>query len=596
MNIIASVLATGLTSLAPYLSETPHPRILMTDADKAQITAAIQSSPYLQDVEKTVYSIADQAVTDRPTWYEKEGKRLLDKSRRSLRNLFSLSYAYRFSHEAKYLEAACRELNSVCSFNDWNPSHYLDVGEMCMGVSIAYDWLYQDLPDSIKTKVEDAIERCAFDTALTPKTPWFYTNTYNWNQVCNAGLVYGAFAIGDKTPEKAEKILAKCYETIHLPVDNYDPDGAYPEGPTYWGYGTMFNAMLNYQLEKAGMEWYRGKGGFENTGDYYVQSQGTSGYYYNYSDCGISRQPNIAIFYFAYLKNDPGLLCSIVKNPVYRDRLLPAVLLFAKDLDMSETANPSQLTWLGHGTTPAYFARTSWTDPDALFFGVKGGKAYTSHGHQDQGSFVFDALGERWSADLGCEEYYNIEKEGVDLWNMMQESDRWDLLAYNNMHHSTLTIGGRHQNVLGKAEIVKEYSSRGKKGVDVDMTPCYDNADTVLRTIYLSKGKCLEIFDRIQLKADSCEAGRLQLDWNLITGMDTECEVKGEGIVLMHRNGKTVEVKLDAPKNVRFETVVEDCVPETSYEEKKGRRIRFSANMIGREQYRIHVTLTPLKN
>lgn len=578
-----------LTSIVPYVTETPHPRILMTDYEAAEIAEAVKTSDKMKTIEDVIYNMADNAVKVKPTWYEKTGKRLLGQSRRSLRNLFSLSYAYRQTKDEKYLKAAEAELESVCSFADWNPSHFLDVAELCLGVSIGYDWLYYDLPDSLKSKVEQAIEHNAFDAALGKNSwCWFYKKDNNWNQVCNTGLVYGAFAIGDKVPEKADKIFEKCFETIHLPVDQYGPDGAYPEGPMYWGYGTQFNTLLNYQLSMAGLEPYVGDGGFDKTADFFLHSIGPTGYYFNYSDGGKVGEPCIGSYYFAALKDDPALMWNVLHQPVERDRVLPAALIFAHKLSLYTPTKPTELTWIGRGTTPVYFARTAWDDPNALFFGVKGGYGRVSHAHLDQGSFVFDALGERWAVDIGSENYYNIEKEGVDLWSMEQDSDRWQLLSYNNMHHNTLTFDGQLQDIEGRAEITHEYAKKNRKGVSLNLTPCYDNVDSVLRTICLVKGKKLEIHDYVAVEK------AVTMDWNMVTDMDTECEIMGDGKVLMHRNGKMVTVTMRAAKSVKFETHVEDCLPETSYEKAKCRRIRFSAHIPDNSEVNFSVTLSPM--
>ncbi len=60
-----------------------------------------------------------------------EGKRLLSVSRLVLKRIFYLSYAYRMTKEEKYAYRATQEMLSVSRFPDWNPSHFLDVGEMC---------------------------------------------------------------------------------------------------------------------------------------------------------------------------------------------------------------------------------------------------------------------------------------------------------------------------------------------------------------------------------------------------------------------------------------------------------------------------------
>ena len=52
----------------------------------------------------------------------------------------------------------------------------------------------------------------------------------NWNQVCNAGMVFGALAIQEDYPELATEVIDRAFESISISMEAYGPDGAYPEG------------------------------------------------------------------------------------------------------------------------------------------------------------------------------------------------------------------------------------------------------------------------------------------------------------------------------------------------------------------------------
>lgn len=75
----------------------------------------------------------------------KEGKRLLAISRIALKRIYYLSYVYRMTGDKKYAHRAEQEMLAVSRFTDWNPTHFLDVGEMVMALAIGYDWLYDSL-------------------------------------------------------------------------------------------------------------------------------------------------------------------------------------------------------------------------------------------------------------------------------------------------------------------------------------------------------------------------------------------------------------------------------------------------------------------
>ena len=63
-------------------------------------------------------------------------------------------------------------------------------------------------------------------------------------------MTYGAMAIYEDQPELAKQIINRAIDAIVLPMKDYGPDGAYPEGYGYWGYGTSFNVMFISAVEK----------------------------------------------------------------------------------------------------------------------------------------------------------------------------------------------------------------------------------------------------------------------------------------------------------------------------------------------------------
>ena len=103
----------------------------------------------------------------------------------------------------------------------------------------------------------------------------------------------------------------------------------------------------------------------------------------------------------------------------------------------------------------------------------RGGSPAVSHGHMDAGSFVMDANGVRWSADLGMQQYNTLESGGLDIWNMAQTSQRWEVFRYNNFSHSTLTINGQLQHVNGNATVVKSTANPMHINTVMDLSSVY---------------------------------------------------------------------------------------------------------------------------
>ena len=67
----------------------------------------------------------------------------------------------------------------------------------------------------------------------------------------------------------------------------------------------------------------------------------------------------------------------------------------------------------------------------------------SSHSHCAQGSFYFESDGVAWAADLGMQNYNSLESRGVDLWNMKQAGQRWEVFRIGPWSHNILTLDNR---------------------------------------------------------------------------------------------------------------------------------------------------------
>jgi hypothetical protein len=142
------------------------------------------------------------------------------------------------------------------------------VAEMTMAAAIGYDWLFNDLSTSSKEIIREAILTKGIEPSYDKKYNWFLKASHNWNQVCNAGMTFGALAVYEDAPELAQKTIERAVETIKLPMKDYQPSGAYPEGDSYWTYGTSFNVLFLNAIEKV----YDTDFGLTNTPGFRIQT------------------------------------------------------------------------------------------------------------------------------------------------------------------------------------------------------------------------------------------------------------------------------------------------------------------------------------
>lgn len=508
------------------LTSSAHPRIIYTDADFEAIRKGISGNPVLAEIHNGIIAIATSSLTAADLERKLSGKRLLDVSRNAEERILSCAYAYKTTSDRIFLEKAEHDIVTVCNFSDWNArKHFLDVGEMAAGVALGYDWLYNELSDETKSLVCRKLNEFAFSPALGKV--WnldFYSAVNNWNQVCNGGLVCAALAVYEKDQQVAREIVDKAMQSNVAAMETmYSPDGNYPEGYSYWNYGTLYEALMLTAMETAtGSDTGLSNiGGFSHTGKYMLYMESPLGQCFNYSDCAPSAVACLAQWYFAHKFNDLSLL-YLEKDKIrsYRSssesRLLPLVAYYAYKMNiesLDDITAPEESFFVGEGLTPVVLVHDSWTmDTSDKFLGIKGGKGNTSHAHLDAGSFVYDAFGVRWSADLGLQSYGTLEPY-INLWNMNDGSERWTAFRYNNYNHSTLTVNNTYHRVAGEAKIEGIINDNGKKGAIVDMTgPLSNEAAKVRRTVWM-EGDNLYVTDEITARQDKDADVR----WTMVT-------------------------------------------------------------------------------
>lgn len=547
-----------------------HPRILLLKGEEKALKKQVNADPYWKEIQADLIREADRIVELPVNQRIKIGKRLLSVSRENLRRVFDLCYAYRMTGQKKYALRAEQEMLAAAAFSDWNPSHFLDVGEMTMALAIGYDWLYDKLSPASRELIRTAIVEKGLKASLDEKDAWFLEAEHNWNQVCNGGMLYGALAVYDTDKDFALSIINRSINTIQKAMEQYAPDGAYPEGIGYWSYGTSFNMMFIAALEKAyktdfGLLDFPG---FLQTGIYSQELITPSLHTFNYSDNGARAGFNPTVFWFYSKTHDPALL--YLQKRLYEqdsdkgyvmNRLLPTVLIFGagSGASLSNPAEPSSLMWTGRGPSPVAVMRSSWSDPEAAFLGFKMGSPAENHAHMDEGSFIFEAGGVRWALDLGSQGYERVESRGVDLWNRSTGSQRWDVFRYRTTSHNTLCFNDKPMSVTARAELDDAGEKDGVMYAMSDLSAMYaDQIPGVKRAVSLVDGKYAVIQDLL-----TCGGHFTKVRWN-IASEATSVTFPDETTALLEKDGRKLYLKVSAPFPVRFYHT--DATPANTYD------------------------------
>ncbi len=518
------------------------PRLVLTPAIESNLKKKLKTDPvvknYFAALKLNAASIQKQELLTR----KMEGRRLLAVSREMLYRMNVLCMVYRMEKNPVILKRIIAEVTAVCNFTDWNPSHFLDVAEMSMSVAIALDWTGRDWPDSLVKLAHNSLIEKGIKPSYAEKGMGWINGTNNWNQVCNGGMIAASIAIADKDPELAAKTIKRSLDGMPYALQEYFPDGVYPEGSTYWGYGTSFSVITSSMLSSAfgtdyGLANYPA---FKKSADFRLLSIAPSGWYFNYADCGDKNNEggDITLAWFAAKTGNPTYFEKekFLQSPESLGKLMRlagAGLVWLSEFQAkNETILP--LNWKGDGMNPIVIFRGGDNDPRHYYFGGKGGRATSSHGNMDAGSFVFELDGVRWSVDPGNQGYNEIEQTGFDLWGNCQECQRWILLTKNNFGHSTITVNNALFVNNGFAALT-DFKDGQSPEATFNLKAVYgENLKSATRRFAKENDHSILIEDKFSVSKSTKE-----ITWQMMTTANVEI-VKGGAI--LRQDGK--ELKL----------------------------------------------------
>jgi dienelactone hydrolase len=537
---------------------------MLKDKDLKSLKKQYAKDKVLQKCVRDVLRQADEYIERPVLTYRKIGPRLLSVSRACLHRIYHLGLAYRWTGEKKYADKAVENLLAVCAFKDWNPSHFLDTAEMSHAVGLGYDWLYSYLDAPTRRKIKAGLIKNGMKpgiAAYSGRGAGWTRTAFNWNQVCNGGLIVGALAIAETDPEYAEQIVPGAVRSLPRALKTYGPDGAWGEGPGYWSYASRYTAYGLTALQTAlnkdfGLLQIKG---LAESGDFPIYTTGPTGLYLNLADVGerSSRRPMPCLFWLArvynnsfYAVEEHAMIAKRSASPQHIVWYVPPLegKLSSKDLDR-----------YFRGPVEVAVFRSAWGDPEALFVGVKAGYNQVNHGHLDLGNFELDALGVRWARDLGADNY-NLP----GYWDRKKGGRRWSYYRLNTFSHNVPILGGEDQDAEAKSSIVKFVSGKYSGSALVDLTSVYKkfSKKTTRGVAMVHNRRAVLVQDEFEI-TKPCEVA-----WAMTT--DAAIAVRKGGSASLSLKGKELIARILSPAGAEF--VVESAEQKPPEKTNKGVR------------------------
>lgn len=539
-----------------YVSST-HPRLLFNKVEEKEVKKLIKKDPLAGELASFLKEKADSMVVLPQLTYDlnKYGN-ILYTSRAYVTRLGTLSLAYRLYGEQKYLDAVNKTLLWICDYKDWDPKHFLDTAEMTTAVAIAYDWLFDALPESTRQKVKESIYKNAISIVLREYEKggpgsWAKRET-NWNVVCNTGMTLGALAVAEDYPKETATILENAARYMPNCLKHFAPDGVCYESLTYWGYTTSYLALYLKVVEQNGGD-QAGIGqlpGISKTALYFKRTLTPSGQQFNFGNTTIGEALNTpSFFFFSKYYRLPEVAewfrTEINQSIQGKKALHPLFFLTLPWFDAkspTKTENIPPLEVYHNSINDLLVLNGNRKEKGSIFLVAKGGTPNQAHQQMDCGTFIIESDSVCWTEDLGADDYAL-----PGFWDYKPGGDRWKYFRNNNFSHNTLNIDRQPQYANGKAFVCEENTHTAQPYARLDLSEVYKvQACKAFRKFTLVNDHTIEVEDKVELRNSSST-----VFWTAATKADVT--INGS-VAQLQKDGKVFYFRILSPEGATFHT------------------------------------------
>ncbi|QGA19359.1 hypothetical protein EYB26_007048 [Talaromyces marneffei] len=561
-------------SIEPDNILSTHPRLFGNLTKWDCLPALIDSDLYLLSWNETIFARANEWYPQDPLRYPVppgvplDGNGALDVARELQWRIKHWAYAYRLTIDERWKDRIWKELlvasgNSTQYFGEnednWNSSHWLDVGEFLVAFSYAYDWLYDAWTHQQREALMWSMISLGLKKGLEAydSNAWFLSVRGNWNCVTNGGMIIGSLAVYHEDPTGvAQALLPMAIEN----AKNYcsqavESDGTWTETPDYWHFGTQAHSQLSSALLTATSNTHgmlTSNSAFKNTSWFHIYNNGLTEKF-NYGDCGPPKFTATAnsLFFYGTAFNNPSYILYQHDRPDAPD---PLSMLWYNpriegswfyDLPLDREFPDPNSAWVS--------MRSSWTDIKGLFVAMKAGRGlgHQTHGNLDAGDFVLDALGERWAGELCQDNYLSpgyFSSEASD-------SERWSYYRCGTQGQNTIVYNDSNQAVNAYPSTRFGTTQAGITDDNHDLK--YDTSFWVANLTSSNNGTMIQrgvrlLQNRRQvLIQDEFTYTRFGSQWRMHTNASVTYSNNGRTAHL-RMNGKRMDVSIDYPPELYF--------------------------------------------
>ena len=555
-----TVRATGIGAAArPRIPEVrapgAHPFVVFSAADRSALRAKT-SDPLAKAMWDRILQHADEALASDAAGEPRDDHPWV-RMGEELSPIEALAFAYALTQKAEYAAAGVPRLVTLAGEDWWytGTSEMLNTSAATNTMGLAYDWLYDAMTETQRAQVrasmvEHGLKRMVEATEKGEWwTKWFHCN---WGAVIYGEIGMAALALLGDEPEAPEWVRL-CERKTWRYFDAIGPDGSWGESASYGAYA--WNNAVGFA---DGLRRVTGDNLFDSPRlrqlpRWFITLLEPGGRnFVPFSNCQKgSGGPMALLFRLAHEYGD-GQAQLVAKQMAEGRHGDPLSFLWYDPAVETKPLSESPLDTLFPNLSWA-FLRSSWEDPKATLFGLKGGHKEWDHSHHDTNSFVLYALGKPLLIDL----FYPHQ-----IWGCLTEA------------HNTIMVNGKDQS--GHVNVAGGRDDPEHKGIVADLVEApwyarivgdaslaYDPADLtgfVREIMYLRQSGAGMPPDYFVMLDDVETPAPSNLDWMLHTYGETTFH---GNTVTVTQDDAAVDVTLISPENLTHE-VMEKSFEETN--------------------------------
>lgn len=532
-----------------------HPKLLATKQDFENLLSKIINDVEYTYIYKKFLTKCDDYLEQELTKYEKpDGLRLYGAIVSAAIMISDLGIAYQLSGEEKYANRAWQELENILSWDDWNcDNHFLDSSEAVPRITRGYDCIYDYLTDERKTLfinrfqklyLDYAVGACTGESAFTLHDSR-YTNS-NWGAICGNGMLHAALCLIDAEDEsslltrKCKFLLSQIIQSLEFPFGNIFPSGTTQEGFVYWEYYlTGLTSATDLLMRICGNDYsFLSSPAYDKCVDFGIYGQTSlGGWPYSATKMDLGVYFPMSMFLHAKITGNTEKMQTLeaFKKELGVEGSIAYLLWNGAKSDDYKINYPLDYYIPGEEMS---IMKSSWNTKNGIHLATLGGENATTMTTFDKGTFLLEALGERWFVDLGYDNY-NVT-DGGSYWDI---DVRRRLYRVRTEGHNCIVINPTPdtfgQEIDASAKIVR-HESKDRGAISVyDLTDVYGTqTNGYKRGFYLCDNRNAVILqDELTLSQAS------ELYWFLHTQADVTISSDGKS-ALFNQNGKKLRVEL----------------------------------------------------